>query len=60
MSTDSTKKKDQKITKKERNDYIRVAKQLYYSDSIIERLMKAKTIHELDRIMVDGRHEKDD
>lgn len=43
------------MTKRDRYDYIRIAKGLGYSAEIILRLRKATTIGEANRIMMKGR-----
>lgn len=43
------------MTKRDRYDYIRIAKTLGYSAEIISRLQKATSIAEANRIMHDGR-----
>lgn len=36
--------------------YIKIARELHYPKEIIDRLRKAKSEDEADRIMIDGRH----
>lgn len=43
---------------RERKEVLKIAKQLCYSDEIVEKLKKAKTVNELDRIMKDARGSK--
>ena len=45
-----------KLDKRERNKYIRAARQLLYSPKTIEALKKAETVEEAERIMVTARH----
>lgn len=45
------------MTRKDRYDYIRIAKTLGYSAEIISRLEKATSIAEANRIMRTGREE---
>lgn len=43
------------LTQKERKEYISMAKELLYDDSIIDRLKRAKTHTQASNIMHDGR-----
>ena len=43
------------MTKRDRYNYIRIAKKLGYSTELISRLQKATTIGEANRIMMKGR-----
>ena len=43
---------------KERKEVIKAAKDLRYSDEIIDKLMKAKSVYELTRIMKSARGSK--
>lgn len=45
-------------TKSDKRLAIKTAKQLFYSDRVIERLKQAKTKGEIERIMIAGRKEK--
>lgn len=45
--------------RKERNDYIRIARELGYDNYVITRLSKAKSETEATNIMIDARRSKD-
>lgn len=45
--------------KKDRNDYIRIARELGYDNYVIARLLKAKDSTEATNIMIDARRSKD-
>lgn len=45
--------------KKDRNDYIRIARELGYDNYVITRLLKAKNETEATNIMIDARRAKD-
>lgn len=47
------------MSKKERNDYIRIARELGYDNYVIARLLKAKDNVEATNIMIDARRAKD-
>ena len=41
-----------------KKEQIKVAKELLYSELIIERIKKAKSLYEIDRIMIQARRDK--
>lgn len=43
------------VTERERHDAIEVARDLCYGENVIEKLKRAKSIRELDNIMVQAR-----
>lgn len=45
--------------KKDRNDYIRIARELGYDNYVIARLLKAKDETEATNIMIDARRAND-
>lgn len=45
--------------KKEKNDYIRIARELGYDNYVITKLSKAKDETEATNIMIDARRSKD-
>ena len=47
------------MSKKERNDYIRIARELGYDSYVIAKLSKAKDSTEATNIMIDARRAKD-
>ena len=52
-------RKETKMGKKDRNDYIRIARELGYDNYVIARLLKAKDETEATNIMIDARRAKD-
>ena len=51
--------KETEMGKKDRNDYIRIARELGYDNYVITRLLKAKDETEATNIMIDARRSKD-
>lgn len=45
-----------KLSSKERNRYLLIAKQLCYSKETLERIQKASTEEECERALIDARH----
>lgn len=41
-----------------KKEQTKVAKELLYPESVIERIKKAKSIYEIDRIMIQARRDK--
>lgn len=52
-------RKETEMGKKDRNDYIRIARELGYDNYVIARLLKAKDSTEATNIMIDARRSKD-
>ena len=52
-------RKETEMGKKERNDYIRIARELGYDNYVITKLSKAKDNTEATNIMIDARRAKD-
>ena len=52
-------RKETEMGKKDRNDYIRIARELGYDNYVIARLSKAKDETEATNIMIDARRSKD-
>ena len=51
--------KETEMGKKDRNDYIRIARELGYDSYVIIKLLKAKDETEATNIMIDVRRSKD-
>ena len=56
---DIKREEGKQMSKKDRNDYIRIARELGYDNYVIAKLLKAKDSVEATNIMIDARRSKD-